>query len=371
MLPRDRLIWRGAENGIFTVRSAYHLGKELQDQEGGQCSQGHKGQKVWKAIWSLEVPNSVKLFMWKASNDLLPTKANLFKRKVVEAKSCPCCTLEEETTFHALWSCPAARDVWESHLSCFQKCYCEGATFKSLVEHCMGKMSKEDLELLAVLARRIWLRRNTLVFEGTFVHPDTVCKGRATSLNEFKRCNGKECIERSPRGTEPIFRPSSWIPPPSGIFKVNWDASLSLKKGWLGIGVIVRDCNGVCLGARSVTKQVKVDPKTTEVIAALFAMHFSKEVSFLDVIFEGDATQVVKEINSTPPYVSRVCHFLENIHLEKGYFRSVSFAYTPRECNAAAHVLAKEASSNKVDLGWLEETPRSVSDIVFKDSFCP
>jgi hypothetical protein len=126
MLPRDRLIWKGTENGVFTVRSAYHLGKELQDQEGGQCSQGQKGQEVWKSIWSLEVPNSVKLFMWKACNDLLPTKTNLFKRKVVEDTKCPCCTLEEETTYHVLWSCPAARDVWGSHLSAFQKCYCEG-----------------------------------------------------------------------------------------------------------------------------------------------------------------------------------------------------------------------------------------------------
>ncbi|XP_062166249.1 uncharacterized protein LOC133872693 [Alnus glutinosa] len=205
-------------------------------------------------------------------------------------------------------------------------------------------MSREDLGLMAVLAQRIWLRRNTLVFEGTFAHPDTVYKEGANSLNEFKRCNEKESIELSPRGTEPISRPSSWIPPPSGIFKVNWDASLGLKKGCIGLGVNVRDCNGVCLGARSVTKQMKVDPKTTEVMTALFAMHFSKEMGFLDVIFEGDAVQVVKEINSVPPYVSRVGHFLENIHLEKGYFRSVRFSYTPRECNAAAHVLAKEAS---------------------------
>jgi hypothetical protein len=90
MLPRDRLIWRGTENGVFIIRSAYHLGKEIQNQEGGQCSQRHKGHEVWKAIWSLKVPNLVKLFMWKACNDLLPTKTNLFKRKVVEAKSCPC-----------------------------------------------------------------------------------------------------------------------------------------------------------------------------------------------------------------------------------------------------------------------------------------
>jgi hypothetical protein len=47
------------------------------------------------------------------------------------------------------------------------------------------------------------------------------------------------------------------------------------------------DSNGFCLGARSVTKQVIADPKMAEVVAALFAKQFSKEVGFLNVIFKG------------------------------------------------------------------------------------
>jgi hypothetical protein len=40
LLPRDELIWRGTTHGEFTVRSAYHLGKELQEMAVGQCSSG-------------------------------------------------------------------------------------------------------------------------------------------------------------------------------------------------------------------------------------------------------------------------------------------------------------------------------------------
>jgi ribonuclease HI len=70
------------------------------------------------------------------------------------------------------------------------------------------------------------------------------------------------------------------------------------------------------LGARTVTKQVNADPIMAELMAALLGMQFSKEIGFLDVIFEGDAAQVINEINFEPPYTSRVGHFLENIHLE-------------------------------------------------------
>jgi len=80
---------------------------------------------------------------------------------------------------------------------------------------------------------------------------------------------------------------------------------------------------------------------------------------------------VVKKINTEPPYLSRIGHFLENTHLDNGYFRSVRFISIPRNCNSAAHYLAKEASNNIVDLCWSEETPMSVSNIVLREQSCP
>lgn len=174
LLPRDRLIWRGTLDGIFIVRSAYHLRKELQDAEGGQRSHVEKGPNVWKALWFLKVPNPMKFFIWRACNDLLPTRVKLYRKKVTEIKLCPCCNIEEEDTLHALWSCPAAKDVWGCSHSCFQKLYCEGTNFSMLVEFCMGKLCKDELDLMAVISRRIWLRRNAMVFEGKFAHPNDV-----------------------------------------------------------------------------------------------------------------------------------------------------------------------------------------------------
>jgi hypothetical protein len=127
----------------------------------------------------------------------------------------------------------------------------------------------------------------------------------------------------------------------------------------------------IFLGARSVTKPLRVDASTTEAMGALWAVQFSKEVGFFDVIFKGDATQIVSKINSGPPFLSRVGHFIESIHMEKQGFRSIAFIYTPRVSNSVAHILAKEAACNKVDNCWLEDIPRSISGIVFRESIFP
>ncbi len=47
-------------------------------------------------------------------------------------------------------------------------------SFKEVFEDGIQRYSKEVLELLVVLARGIWFRRNKLVLEGTFSHPDDI-----------------------------------------------------------------------------------------------------------------------------------------------------------------------------------------------------
>jgi ribonuclease HI len=281
--------------------------------------------------------------------------------------------MEDEDAFHAMWLCPAARDVWGSSASCFQKYYYAGTNFKGLFAYCVERGTKEELELMAVIARRIWLRRNAWLFERRFDHPNTVYDEASRSFLDFKRCNIKEQESSVSEGRKEAQsgKQTCWIPPPDGVIKVNWDAALNVAKGWIGLGIIARDSKGLCMGARSITQQVKTDPKTAEIMAALQAMQFSKDAGFWEVIFEGDAAQVVKEIMSDPPLLSKAGHFIESIQQDMHHFRSASFQAIPRDCNTAAHNLAKKASHNNIDLYWLEDTPLSVSNIIFREQPCP
>jgi hypothetical protein len=88
------------------------MGYSRFDRSSGTTSTGVYGSDVWKGIWNLQVPNPVKLFLWRACNNLLPTKENLHRGKIVDDnKYCSCCTREAESVIHALWSSPAVQDV--------------------------------------------------------------------------------------------------------------------------------------------------------------------------------------------------------------------------------------------------------------------
>jgi hypothetical protein len=210
----------------------------------------------------------------------------------------------------------------------FQKSSSRGTTFLYLIESFLCRFTKDEMALMAVLARRIRLRRNTLVFEGIFIPPLTVFSLAAENLRDFQlthQTNQHSVAEAVP----PITM--KWQHPPSGVIKVNWDAAVNKKEGCVGIGIIARDWEGKFMGAQCIFCSIAADPLVAEAMAATHAVTFSKEVGYFDVMFEGNALQVVRELQLAPPLSSRIGHFVESIQQELVSFRSSSIVHAPRE----------------------------------------
>ena len=66
----------------------------------------------WKSIWQLKVLNEVKVFLWRACSNVLPTKVNLQKRKVLDSPLCDQCKCRGEGVLHAIWNCDNIREGW-------------------------------------------------------------------------------------------------------------------------------------------------------------------------------------------------------------------------------------------------------------------
>lgn len=87
----DTLIWKGTSHGQFSVRSAYFLELNRQRQSMGESFGAREEEDFWQELWKVEAPAVVKKILWKVGNDILPTKLNLFKKKVLPEPGCPIC----------------------------------------------------------------------------------------------------------------------------------------------------------------------------------------------------------------------------------------------------------------------------------------
>jgi len=61
----------------------------------------------------------------------------------------------------------------------------------------------------------------------------------------------------------------------------------------MGIGIIVRDCEGQLIAAKSQTISVRQEPVVAEAQAALCAEEFCCDLRLQDIILEGDSSQAV------------------------------------------------------------------------------
>ncbi|XP_059440462.1 uncharacterized protein LOC132172916 [Corylus avellana] len=357
----DKLIWRATNLGEFLVRSAYHLEKERQDRTKGECSKGEGNRAIWKMLWNLKIPQSVKVFLWRACSKILPTKDNLKQRRVLADDTCIFCCSVRETTHHILWDCPSSQDVWCVSGSKLQKCTSGGDDFCKLVENMMEILTREDMELFAIIAKKIWKRRNDVVHGQPFSHPSVVVKQAIEQLQLYRMVNVKYEEELEPT----LPNRQKWEAPPSGLYKSNWDVAVDQGEMRMGVGVIIRDERGQIIATLSQPTEYHHEPAAAEAVAALKAVEFCREVGVHETILEGDSLLVVNAIKNQNQCWLRYGQIITDIKWVLESLTQWSIRHIKREANSAAHGPAKCALRSSDTQVWLEEVPSCISEIVF------
>ncbi|KAL0424121.1 UNVERIFIED_CONTAM: putative mitochondrial protein [Sesamum radiatum] len=150
----DLLVWHYSPNGLFSVRSAYHLALSLISSVGS--SNDRWCQNSWRAVWQAHVPNKVKLFLWRAIRDILPTASKLRRRLSHEVVSCPFCDFSDESPIHTLLRCSFARQVWAISGLRWYDIDSLAWTVEEWFQALALKLSATDFSLMAMFCWTIW-----------------------------------------------------------------------------------------------------------------------------------------------------------------------------------------------------------------------
>ena len=232
----DSIVWLQNKNGVYSVRSGYHLARKVMRKDNeAESSRRAEGQLIWKTLWKMRVPSKLKVFCWRACHEILPTQVNLAKRKIIEDDLYHCCKRVAETAINAIWDCGAAQDVWAGSLSMLQKSSNIYFDFKHLFECFLEKLPTLELELFLVQAWLLWNQRNVMVHGGQMKDTRCLNKRAAQYLEDYKKAQENLAVA----GT--VSSRNVWQPPPQEMYKLNFDAAIFLNLKCSGFGAVIRN----------------------------------------------------------------------------------------------------------------------------------
>lgn len=133
----------------------------------------------------MNTPMAFKVFLWKTCHNVLPITVNLRLKKAMDTNLCPIYCMAREDVLHVLWLCVVATNVWCVCCRKVQKLGVNIGDFLQLMENLCTFLYPNELAEVAVIMRQLCLRRNFVLFEDSFIHPNVLVTRAVKNLNDF------------------------------------------------------------------------------------------------------------------------------------------------------------------------------------------
>ncbi|KAK8622840.1 hypothetical protein V6N13_117739 [Hibiscus sabdariffa] len=284
----DEIVWRFEGSGCYSVRSGYRVLQNFQHNSSPPYSE------FYKAMWNLSLPSKVKITLWRIASNFLPTLDNLQRRRLNVRNILQ--------TFNFPSAPNSGSDSWLEWLAMF---------FVNLSEYRRRE--------LAVIYWAVWFSRNKLVHE--------VYKSSIYEVSSFITafiCE-HDSICRLNGSAHPIVVPR-WEAPQEAVVKINFDSAFSYHSRSATSGIVARDNEGFILAACAFPHSNVSDAFVAEALACLQAVHFAKDMGFLNVTIEDDSLSVCKKLNSSSQDRSLIAPIISDIKELAVGFWDISFA---------------------------------------------
>ncbi|KAH9657474.1 putative reverse transcriptase/RNA-dependent DNA polymerase [Citrus sinensis] len=316
-----------------------------------------RGQYLVKSGYQLVVPKKVKIFLWRAAKDLLPTAENLWKKRVMHEATCLVCGSQMETLAHALLAYKIAKKVWknsplENHV--------QGKNFPdviSIIQSLPQQQKELNGEVVASLLWTIWNARNKWLFKGVNEDPVRLVARASSVADSIKRIKVPEeefCAEMV------TTKHQQWCPPEEGWIKINVNTAMDEENRLAGLGVVIRNFKGEIIAAAVKTKKNSENVEMAEAKAVLWGLQVAIMAEATQVIVESDSKGVIELITNKMGTLTEIFWVIFDILETKKSFQNFKTQHVPRSCNVSTHSLAKLASRKLDSFVWLDEFPAEV-----------
>ena len=122
----------------------------------------------------------------------------------------------------------------------------------------------------------------------------------------------------------------TWTPLSEGFYKINFDGAIFENFGRAGLGVVVRDVEGMVIAALSQNIRLPSSVDSVEALAARRVIILAQEISLTQVVVEGDSLKVIAAINSPKQSRTQWGHIIEDIKKASLCLQACSFCHVSR-----------------------------------------
>ncbi|KAH9670685.1 putative reverse transcriptase/RNA-dependent DNA polymerase [Citrus sinensis] len=244
---------------LYAVKSGYQLALKMKYLDKPSCS--YKSFNHWNRLWTLQLPEKIKIFMWRASQNLLPTDENLWKKKILVEPYCQVYKQGVESVSHVLVHCKVVRKVWVH--APFEICFPDATNqdMWSVMLEITKKLSKSDIEIFVAYCWAIWYGRNHKIFYGKKMGCCRVVAKAEAVVEAYKQVSQQR---QGSGGMHNPMKSQKWCPPSVNVFKANMAAAINYEKGIAGLGAVIRYSNSRIIVATIKTTQFTGDVKAVE-----------------------------------------------------------------------------------------------------------
>ncbi|VVA18748.1 PREDICTED: reverse mRNAase [Prunus dulcis] len=367
----DIIVWPWNKSGLYSVKSGYNLQVVSASYIGGYNRSSHVIERgVWKDIWASPTLPKVKFFLWRMMVRALPTKLNLYRRRIISSPFCPICNQYEESEEHAIFLCPWTQAVWfgsplnyrvnPQSITTFDR------WFNGLLNSQMFSKSERVwvLSLVSFISWEIWKARCKFLFEDITIDPRSVVDRAASAAEEFDVLRRHAISTRNGAGVFP--QPTDiWKPPVNGAIKFNFDAAW--KNHEAGLGVVMRNQNkDFCYGFAS--KRCCNSALNAETEAAIEALRCARLRGYSKIEMESDSKVLIDNIKGNVCTKAwTILPLLDEIRRLSAGFSNVEWRWIPRGANRAAHVTAAIGLRAVCPQGWANQPPPSLVRVLASD----
>ena len=263
-------------------------------------------------------------------------------------QTCDRCRCAAKDMIHAVWNCKNLDCVWEKDTAWNFRTQTSFSNFSELMAWVIEHQWKPALFAFTVWS--IWTQRNQVRAQQPCCSLNHLSPLAAERLAEY-------CAILPPTPPSRPHRRTCSKPPPVDIFKINFDGAVFAEENCSGVGVIVRDREGLAIAAMSEKIPQLLQPTKIEAMAATRALEFAREVGISEAILEGDSLLVIKALATKDIGLAPFGLLIQDAYKLTEAFSLLSYSHTKREGNQVAHDLAKLAVTIPNCVIWMEDVP--------------